>query len=161
MESKELLCFSHFWFDEFCKKKGYDDSNVPNNIAFISITGTKECQDYYLEEKEEHWFKESHPNVLNVEFDDLPCDFYDWKGHRFFGLSMEQAKDIVDFIERNLGKNFWIHCRAGQSRSQGIVRFILDCYPDYEWITSKDNPCDTPNIDVVAKLKRIWRGNVL
>ena len=54
-----------------------------------------------------------------------------------------------------MGKDFWIHCRAGQSRSQGIVRYILDCYPDIVWKTRLDNPCETPpNIDVVAKLEK-------
>ena len=158
---KELLCFSHSEFDLECEGRGWDDTNLPPGIAFISIIGTPECQEFWLEEKEEHYFKQSHPNVLNIGFDDIPRDQVEWKGHIFYGLREEQADEIVEFIERNLGKDFWIHCRAGQSRSQGVVRYILDCYPEIEWITRPSNPCVTPNIDVVAKLKRKFWKNVL
>ena len=37
------------------------------------------------------------------------------------------------------------------SRSQGVVRFILDTYPDYR--EHPDNHCITPNREVVRKLK--------
>lgn len=154
----KLFCFSHSEFDNECEVRGWNDSEIPSNVAFISIVGTPDCQEYYLGEKEEHWFKQSHPNVLNLAFDDIPRDSIEWKGHIFYGLSEEQAEEIVRFVEENLGKDFWIHCRAGASRSQGVVRYILDCYPEYAWITRPDNPCNTPNIDVVSKLKRIkWR----
>lgn len=151
----KLYCFSRSDFDNECFFKGWNDECCPENVAFISITGTEECQMYYLKEKEEHWFKQEHPNVLNISFDDIDTDEVEWEGHIFYGLQPEQAKEIVRFIEYNLGKDFWIHCRAGQSRSQGIVRFILDCYPEYDWKTRPNNPCITPNIDVVAKLKRV------
>lgn len=158
---RELLCFSKVEFDEECKRKGWNDENLPPNIAFISIVGSWECQKYYLGEEETHYFSQSSPTVLNLAFDDIPRDQLVWKGHVFYGLSEEQAEEIVKFVRANLGKDFWIHCRAGQSRSQGIVRYILDCYPDIVWKTRPDNPCTTPNIDVVAKLKRIYWKDVL
>ena len=151
----DLFCFSHEEFDNECLKHGYSDSCVPDNIAFISIIGTEDCQKYYLEETEEHWFKDNHPGVLNLEFDDIAEDEIIWEGHRILGLSEGQAKEIVEFIDKNIGKDFWIHCRAGFSRSQAIVRYILDLYSDIEWKTRKDNPCLSPNIDVLQKLKRI------
>ena len=154
---KNLFCFSHAEFDEECEKCGYNDSNVPEDIAFISITGTQDCQKYYLEEEEHHWFKQSKENILNISFDDIRNDQIKWKGHIFYGLSQEQAREIVDFVEKNINKDFWIHCRAGLSRSQGVVRFILDCYPEYQWKTRPDNPCLTPNYDVTIKLKHAWR----
>ena len=156
-----MLCFSHSEFDLECEKRGWSDTCLPPDIAFISIIGSPECQKYYLGEEEKHWFKQSHPNVLNLAFDDIPRDQIEWKGHVFYGLKEEQAREIVEFVKANLGKDFWIHCRAGQSRSQGIVRYILDCYPEYAWKTRLDTPCDTPNIDVVAKLKREYWEDVL
>ena len=154
-EKKNLWCFSHNDFDNECLTHGWSDSNVPPDIAFISITGTVECQKYYLEETEEHYFKLPHPNVLNLEFDDLPKEKLKWNGHTFLGITKEQALQTKKFIEQNLGKDFWIHCRAGASRSQGVVRFILDIYGDlYDWETRRDNPCVTPNIYVLSMLKR-------
>ena len=156
MEKKNLLCFSHTEFDKNCITHGWNDSCVPPDIAFISIVGTEECQKYYLEETEEHYFKEPHPNVLNLEFDDISEEYIDWKGHRFLGFSDSQALKTYEFIKSNLGKDFWIHCRAGASRSQGVVRFILDTYGNlYDWQTRKSNPCVTPNYFVTGKLKRL------
>ena len=158
-EKRDLLCFSHQDFDNMCSSLGYSDENLPKDIAFISITCTEDCQKFYLEEEESHWFKHNHPNVLNISFNDISGDTNVWEGHVFYGLQKDQAEEIYRFIENNLGKNFWIHCRAGQSRSQGIVRYILDCYPEYIWITRKENPCITPNYDVTGKLKHIWWEN--
>lgn len=152
-----LGCYSHQEFDDLCETNGWNDECCPEGIAFISIIGTQECQDYYIEEKEFHWFKQPHPNVLNLEFDDISEDVITWEGHNFYGLSMEDGKRIVDFIMGNLGKPFYIHCRAGRSRSQGIVRFILDTFPEYGYTVRSDNPPETPNIDVLCKLKRIYR----
>ena len=159
--TKNLWCFSHSEFDLECEQRGWSDENLPPDVAFISIVGSKECQEYYLGEEETHYFSQSSPTVLNLGFDDIPRDSIVWKGHTFYGLNMEQAREIVEFIKNNIGKDFWIHFRAGQSRSQGIVRYVLDCYPDIVWKTRIDNPCETPNIDVVAKLKRIYWEDVL
>ena len=46
----------------------------------------------------------------------------------------------------------------GVSRSQGVVRYILDTYGDeYDIKTNPNNPCLTPNIHVVLMLKRAFR----
>ena len=122
----------------------------------VELTNVETNQKYYLEETEEHYFKEPHPNVLNLEFDDISEETREWMGHEFLGFSTEQAQKTYKFIKSNLGKDFWIHCRAGASRSQGVVRFILDTYGDlYDWQTLKSNPCVTPNYFVTGKLKRL------
>lgn len=155
-EKKNLWCFGHIDFDRECITHGWNDSNIPPDIAFISIVGTTECQKYYLEEVEEHYYKLPHPNVLNLEFDDISEETREWMGHEFLGFSTTQAQETYKFIKSNLGKDFWIHCRAGASRSQGVVRFILDTYGDlYDWQTLKSNPCVTPNYFVTGKLKRL------
>ena len=132
--------------------------------AFISITSTPECAKYYLTkvydedptEDNSHYLPEG-PRVCNVEFDDLNQDI-EWEGHLFKTITEEQADKIVEFIESNLGRNFLIHCRAGASRSQGVWRFIMDMYPEnYKECTDNlSNPCLSPNIEVVAKLKRAY-----
>ena len=81
-------------------------------------------------------------NVLNVNFYDDDT------------ITFETAVKIVNFIYRCHELHFLIHCGAGKSRSQAVVRFILDTYTDINWMTNPDNPCVTPNIDVLIKLKK-------
>lgn len=153
----KILVFSHVEFDQYCYENKWNDDNVNelNNHAFISIIGTKECQKYYLEEDEYHWFKKNHNNVLNLEFDDIEHDI-DWKGHQFKALNENDAIKIVDFIENNIGKTFYIHCRAGVSRSGAIGSYInqmyYKIYNDEQFI--KDNPRISPNGHVLRLLKR-------
>ena len=128
-----------------------------NDIAYISIEHSDNCLKYLLNDKKEHYLASSD-NVLNVDFDDITEDF-DYEpplGHWFYAINEKQAKDIVDFIENNLDKNFIIHCRAGKSRSQGICRFILDMYKDKYNTCAANlvNPCIYPNGKVVRELKK-------
>lgn len=155
---KKIYCYSHPEFDLICHNQGWNDFNIPENSAFISIIGTKECQDHYLNEKEDHWFSSGKSNqVLNLEFDDISNETFSWKGHIFNGISSEQAKEVVDFIDSNINCDFYIHCRAGRSRSQGIVRFMLDMYPTkFEEGRQLENPCISPNYYVVKQLKRAY-----
>ena len=87
-------------------------------------------------------------HLLNVEFDDVSEEEQGC-------ISVCIAEKIVNFIDDNIGKDFYIHCSAGVSRSQGIARYILDMYPEFDYKTRKDNPCITPNITVTTMLKRI------
>lgn len=150
--------YSHSDFDALMQKMDVNDGNVEqkfNNLAFISIVGTDECQKYYLEEEEKHWFSSNHKNVLNLEFDDISEDIV-YKGHLFRTINETQCDNIIDFITNNLEKDFIIHCRAGKSRSQAIFRFMADCFPLYFHIDEsalKNNPCLTPNFGVLSKLK--------
>ena len=75
-------------------------------------------------------------------------------------LNYTEAKRLVEFIDGRIkeGDNIYVHCSAGASRSQGVVRYILDTYPDIDWETRKDNPCLTPNYHVIRMLKRIYRN---
>ena len=72
-------------------------------------------------------------------------------------MTYEEAFKIVYFIDKEIklgAKNIIIHCSAGISRSQGIVRYILDNYGDtYDIVTREDNPCITQNYHVVRMLK--------
>lgn len=123
----ELKVLSHYLFDEDMKNMGLNDDNVENSdMAFISIIGTPECLKYYLDEEDtKHYFKD-HPNVLNLEFDDIGEDVM-YNGHHFKTMRMEQAEKAVDFIEMIIGKGvneIICHCRAGMSRSRAFGEFI-------------------------------------
>ena len=123
----KIKVYSQFLFDEKMKDMGLNDRNVEEtNMAFISIIGTRECLEYYLDEgKTKHFFK-NHPNVLNLDFDDISVDV-NYNGHIFRAMTMEQAEDAVNFIELVLERGvdeIDIHCRAGYSRSRAVAEFI-------------------------------------
>lgn len=155
----KILVFSHNEFDEFCENHKLNDNNVEEckDFAFISIIGTDACMRYWLEDISEHYFKEEHNNVCNVEFDDISEDV-EYNGYIFKAITDEQADKIIQFIEDNLGKTFVIHCRAGKSRSQGVFKAITDTF--FNLYTSDcgraENPCINPNIAVVASIKRAY-----
>lgn len=155
---KTITVISQYGFDQLCMDNSWDDTNVDNlNYAFISIIGTEACNKYYLEEDVKHWFDNSHTNVLNLEFDDIAYDTIDWKGHTFSGMTDEQAKQTVEFINKNSDKNFIIHCRAGFSRSQAVGRFINDIYKN-EFIST--TLLETYNRYVYSKLVKVYRDEL-
>lgn len=127
----------------------WNDSNIPEDVAVISIVGSKS--------KNSHYFVSKKDNVLNLEFDDISDDDLLYYNSDLVPFTKEQAIESVLFIKNNIGKDFYIHCEAGKSRSQAFVRFILDYFPKYYSIESTNyrNPCITPNIDVLSKLKRV------
>lgn len=143
---------------------GLNNDNVERQTdkAFIQIIGTPECLKKYLEEDTKHWFNNSNvDNVLNLAFDDIDVDTLIYNDIHFYGISDKQAEDIVNFIEKHKGKNIYISCRAGKSRSQAVARYILDIYGEEYGYNEKesclkDNPCKTPNMNVVSKLKRVY-----
>lgn len=156
-----ISVFSQADFDIKMWRMNISDENVERETdkAFISIIGTPDCLNNYLHEETYHWFQKNTDNVLNMEFDDVNDDQFLYKGTTFLGISEDQAKKCVEFIERNKGRNFYIHCRAGKSRSQAICRFILDMYGEEYGYTEKEsclssNPPKTPNIRVLTMLKR-------
>lgn len=135
----KLKVLSHYLFDEDMKKMNLNDENVEDcNMAFISIIGTPECLNYYLDEGDtRHYFKD-HKNVLNLEFDDIGDDVL-YNGHLFKTITMEQAEKTVNFIEEMIGNGVDAiegHCRAGMSRSRAVFEFI------YRFCREHDIPLD-------------------
>lgn len=75
-------------------------------------------------------------------------------------LDYEEAFKLVDWLDWRIKHDdiIYIHCAVGASRSQGVVRYILDTYGhEYDIKTNPDNPCLTPNSHVVMMLKRAYR----
>lgn len=161
IDIKKVYVFSHREFDETMKHNGLTSENVGDDIsnAYISITSSDDVNENYLTNPWPHYFDGKSDNVLNISFDDIGEDELEHRGVKFFGITESQAKQIVDFIEEHKGKNFFIHCRAGRSRSQGIARYILDMYGEgygyfEDYSERLENPCITPNQRVVRMLKR-------
>lgn len=140
----KVKVLSQFNFDERMKGMGLNDENVEQqNAAFISIIGTPECLSYYLDEGETKHYFGDHPNVLNLEFDDIEDDVI-YNGHHFKTMGMEQAEKAVDFIEDVIKKNvddIFIHCRAGFSRSRAFGEFI------YRYCKEHDIPLEYEDRD--------------
>ena len=156
-----LNVYSILDFYDVMEKLQISNDNIDNHkdIAIISIcSNNKELLGSYKGKLvyEYHYFKENHDNVINLDFDDI-SDYTEISyGNKLYGLTDNDAKLLEEFISKNIGKDFYIHCTAGLSRSQGVARFILDMYPDMEYKTRKDNPCKTPNFHVVTLLKRMF-----
>ena len=133
--------FSKRLFDRYMSEHGITDGNIPEGMAVVSIGEPSESES-------DHWFQEPSCSVLNI-------DFWDVNGYRVedvLGMTDEQAFEIYRFLSGNIGKDFYIHCRAGVSRSQAVARFLEDCY-GYEVVQGSDRP-PFPNAHVLALLKR-------
>lgn len=129
-----------------------------DDIAYISIESTPECAEYLkYSHDNKHWLNDKD-NVLNIRFDDVDEDLIKDDKIIAKAITEKQAEDIVEFIEKNIGKHFIIHCRAGQSRSQAVYSYIMQRYFHIygKYPINKINPCNTPNMRVLAMLKREW-----
>lgn len=161
-----LICYSYERFVKRLLDEGWSDGNLPDDWVFISIGN------HIPDMNESHPLKNCD-SVLNLDFDDISgyrvweaITDYDWTdvekeiNKDIYGMSVEQAGVLFEFLDRNIGKNVMVHCSAGLSRSQGVVRFLLDMYPDVysEKDTNPNNPCRIPNLYVTSLLKReFWK----
>lgn len=146
-------------FENLMRNYGWNKTtDVPDSVAIISICCTEDCIRGYLAARDpdaddSHWFDHSTSNIINIDFDDIIDDEFESNGYIYKCITNEQAKELHDFIWNNKGKDFYIHCRAGKSRSQAVGRYIRETFEGYE--ERKDNPCLYGNINVLNKLRRI------
>ena len=123
---------SHRAFDMWMQEFGFSDECLPDkDEAVISICCTPEIKHNYLEghkhETDEHWFRQNHSNVLNIDFDDITCPVQKTKYGTAYGITGEQADTIVRFINDNIAADNWyIHCRAGRCRSVAVGLFVAE-----------------------------------
>lgn len=125
--------------------------------AYISIEGTDDLVQARIISDNTHYLPKS-PDVLNLRFDDI--EEYEeklWGGklYKIYPMSIEQAREIVDFIEGHQEYNLLIHCYAGKSRSVGVAQGIIDLYPGIWEISKESNPLLTPNMHVLRLLHKI------
>ena len=117
-----IKVYSQIDFNNVMKSNGINDSNVENekDSIFISITNRNG--------EIEHWFKENHKNVINLDFDDTSSD-----NEELRTISDKQAESLMFFIDDNLSKStedvdVYIHCLAGMSRSRAVAEYIKRHY---------------------------------
>lgn len=147
-------------FDNFMDKSNIHDDNVEeqSKSIFISINETILSKNY------KPYFNSDHSNVRTYYFDDVEESEvlkYTHKGNHVMtainAISYEQAKDIVQFVERNKdAKICMVHCAAGVSRSGAVGTFINDIYGIPYEDFRVDNPHILPNARVIAELRRAY-----
>lgn len=96
-------------------------TELPNNTVLISINNT---------------FREVFPlkldrnssKILTVIFDDVtvtgPAKYPNGEIQTKKVIDTKTVLKILDFININRGKNFYIHCHAGVSRSAAICMYL-------------------------------------
>lgn len=133
----KIIVMNRLQFINMCQTNSWTDFTVDlvNDAAFISISDINSPQPAV--------FNFNHPNVLNLNFDDVGCD-----------ISSDIATTIVNFIEGNLGKTFYIHCNAGISRSGAVGKFIESSYDGYRNSIYNEGKL-RPNMSVLTSLKRV------
>ena len=77
-------------------------------------------------------------------------------------LDYEEAFKLSSWIEWRLkyDDTIYIHCAVGASRSQGVVRYIVDTYKfTYDIKLNPNNPNNTYNPHVLMMLKRAYMNS--
>ena len=181
MKTINVLCYSHEGFNDYMRSRKWY-STPKGRTAVISICSPNDDDpvhwfddsisnsvlnlDFDDFDPSKYWSMKGDPyDVLMEKYihDNNNSDFYFESdncpsGHlkaMDYGDAIKTVKFIKYQIEAMEVDDIIIHCSAGISRSQGVVRYILDTYSDNYYIhTRADNPCITPNMHVVRMLKR-------
>lgn len=154
----KVYCYSKFAFVNEMKRFGWNDTTLPKNVAIISICCTEPVKEHWKSEgyegtEDEHYFRDAE-NVFNVDFDDIDTTTRDCGDFVATCITDEQAEKLVKFIAEHSNCDFYIHCNAGKSRSQAVVRFITEWLGQTRNIeTRAENPCLYPNIFVLNTLR--------
>lgn len=150
-----IKVYSQIDFNNVMKSNGIDDSNVENekDSIFISITN--------INGEMEHWFKENHKNVINLDFDDTSSD-----NEELRTISDKQAESLMFFIDGNLSKNtedvdVYIHCLVGMSRSRAVAEYIKRHYDVVYDKIERDLYYNYLNHEVLNRLERKYRDYIM
>lgn len=137
-------------FNNAMSERNINDETIKawKNQAFIEIQSERDLDSCPF------WFKENHPNVLRITFDDTEKDYLD-KDYWVRVITDEKAKEIFDFVIQNKGKHFLIHCHAGVSRSGAVAQFICELNDISLQEFQTMNPYTLPSFEVLSKLRKI------
>lgn len=113
-----VMVLSKAFFEQAMRLNDVDDNNVENKTetALISICSTTNT---FCGIQQNHYFKQSKDNVLNIRFDDIQEEE---QGLLLFNEDI--ATILIKFILKNIDKDFIVHCTAGISRSGAVGEFI-------------------------------------
>lgn len=93
-------------------------------------------------------------DILYMQFDDIEDDsWHGWKG-----IDDAQAREIAKFILYHTGKDIWVHCFAGISRSAGVVVAVCRAFPEY--IAEDQSAWDLPNKRVASMVHKYLSAEV-
>jgi predicted protein tyrosine phosphatase len=145
-------------FNDLMANHRFDDSNIENlkTLALISINDTHG-------QWSASWFDKDHTNVLRLWFDDIEKDLQTSPTNpdKCLAFTVEQAKQVFDFINANYEKDFIIHCSAGISRSGAVGAFVNDYFGWDRTKFDKDNPYIHPNGRVSRMLNgKVWKDKL-
>lgn len=104
-----------------------DENFSRENLAWLSI-GEPFCAESFVYNK----YLEGSPH-LRIAFWDTCEPVEGLWGEIFEPPTKEQAAEIVDFLEKNRGRNILVNCAAGISRSGAVCAF-LEKHFGYEWM---------------------------
>ena len=154
---------SEHWFKTDCNTKGHGvyhygiyNLDIDDASPFWFENHESECYDKALD-----LYKNGNKKMSNAYFNHIYIsgENKQWVD-MLHVLDYEEACDLVEWIDRRIKKDntIYIHCAVGASRSQGVVRYIVDTYGnDYDIRLNPNNPNDTYNPHVVIMLKRAYR----
>lgn len=157
---KPVYALSYYQFCASLQEAGIDDTNVETKkSALIEVMGEQDLLSAPFH------FKEDHPNVLRLLFDDvdeplhvpLLGEFADGREYiPVVPMTEEQGKQIVDFVKANKDvHNFIVHCAAGISRSGAIAKFINEYFDGEEFHFRHLNPYAMPNGRILNILRTL------
>lgn len=142
--SKQVLVLSRYGFDNLLHEHWITDVNVEDfsDTCFISIN--------HVGTELKVPFQYPHENVLTLLFDDVEETYIN-------SFTIEQAKQIKNFLQRNSNKDkFIVHCAQGISRSGAVGEYIVNFFQlDFKEF-KKVNPQTIPNQHVLRTLNSLF-----
>ena len=149
---------SEHWFKNDYHSLGSDIEPQIFNLDIDDISpfwfekNENECYDNALD-----LYRNNYTKLSNAYFNYLVKGYDNYIYHC---MDYEEAFDLCSWIDWRIKEDttIYIHCMVGASRSQGVVRYIVDTYGnDYDIKLNPDNPNNTYNPHVVMMLKRAYR----
>ena len=153
---------SEHWFKNDYNVIGEDHNSRVFNLDIDDLSPfwfenhESECYDNALDLYNEGRIKQSNAYFSHLYISGPNKEFVDL----VHALDYEEAYNLVDWIDWRIkhDETIYIHCAVGASRSQGVVRYIVDTYGgEYNIRLNPDNPNNTYNPHVVMMLKRAYR----
>ena len=96
-------------------------------------------------------------DILKLKFHDLTKEYAVLEKQPVL-MDENQAKQIIDFIQKNAGQNFIIHCCAGVSRSVAVASFMRD-FMGYNVKYTEVHDDQFRNVHVYNMLKKVYEGD--
>lgn len=153
MENLPVMVLSKREFDHTMNHYNLNDDNIEQNFVKFAIISINNTDDDLLLP----FFKDNHENVLNLFFDDVTEDLYNDDFLICKAMTEDDAKKIIEFIDRNKDRNFIVHCSAGISRSGAVGTFITEYLEKDYKLFKEHNKHISPNHMVLSMLnKLIW-----